>query len=567
MLPEAVIRGFTFSVLVGGFCFGGSLFVLAQQETAPTFRTGTTLVEFTVVALDGRGNPVTDLRREELVLTDGGESADIAFFRYDGGPSPAHPIDDQALPPAFGGNAVQFAGEQRSTVVALVLDALNTAAPDQISARNQLLHYLNRLPPNTHAGFFRFGEGEPVRMLQGFTTDMRLLRTKLNEFRATTRRELITPGHSGSAIVGAECHIVSNGSASTPGPVPANPKQLGGAGVFVEVGGTRGSAEVGDARNATGIAFGMQEVNRQIREARLERTLSSLESLGSYLSGIPGRKAIVWVTSGMPLLLMGTGKNYEPRVRAAAQRLANSGVALYPVDAKGLCRQGDISKNEGTHGFHDAPPMVFASLDVLADVTGGRVIKNSNDPASALRLAADDQRGTYTVGFYAADLPGTDQWRPLTVSTTRKGAVLRHRQGYLLRSSQPQDFSPEAWKAIAYDSLESTTLALHATVQRQGTQLVVTLRVPVWMLYFQQLVGALAADLEIGLVESASRVPINVQRQSAVIRLKDETDRNAAPVVPLETTWKIDARTTSVRVVLRDRYTGRYGSLSVPLDR
>ncbi len=87
------------------------------------------------------------------------------------------------------------------------------------------------------------------------------------------------------------------------------------------------------------------------------------------------------------------------------------------------------------------------------------------------------------------------------------------------------------------------------------------------MLYFQELAGALAADLEIGLVESASRVPINVQRQSAAVRLKNDADRNAAPVVPLETTWKIDSRTTSVRVVLRDRYTDRFGSLSVPLER
>jgi hypothetical protein len=36
------------------------------QEALPTFRSGTTLVEFTFVAIDGKGDPVTDLKKEDV---------------------------------------------------------------------------------------------------------------------------------------------------------------------------------------------------------------------------------------------------------------------------------------------------------------------------------------------------------------------------------------------------------------------------------------------------------------------------------------------------------------------
>jgi hypothetical protein len=57
------------------------VFPLAAQEEPPTFRATTRLVEFTVVALDKKGNPVTDLRKDELTLLDGGKARDVAFFR------------------------------------------------------------------------------------------------------------------------------------------------------------------------------------------------------------------------------------------------------------------------------------------------------------------------------------------------------------------------------------------------------------------------------------------------------------------------------------------------------
>src|SRR5687767_8295136 len=68
---------------------------------APTFRTGTTLVEFTIVALDGDGNPITDLTKDEVVLTDSGRTRDIAFFRFDGDAPAVSSAPRPVLAPGF----------------------------------------------------------------------------------------------------------------------------------------------------------------------------------------------------------------------------------------------------------------------------------------------------------------------------------------------------------------------------------------------------------------------------------------------------------------------------------
>src|SRR4051812_41157316 len=66
------------------------------QENTPTFRSGTTLIEFTVVAVGRNGNPVTDLKKEEITIAEEGKARDVAFFRFEGGAETAKP---EPLPP------------------------------------------------------------------------------------------------------------------------------------------------------------------------------------------------------------------------------------------------------------------------------------------------------------------------------------------------------------------------------------------------------------------------------------------------------------------------------------
>jgi hypothetical protein len=38
-------------------------------------------------------------------------------------------------------------------------------------------------------------------------------------------------------------------------------------------------------------------------------------------------------------------------------------------------------------------------------------------------------------------------------------------------------------------------------------------------------------------------------------------------VIPYRQTWKPDAAVTSIRIIARDKFTGRYGSLDVPMSK
>jgi len=56
----------------------------AQQDHTPIFRAGTTLVEFTIVATDQNGKPITDLKQEDVAILQNGKPQPVAFFRFEG---------------------------------------------------------------------------------------------------------------------------------------------------------------------------------------------------------------------------------------------------------------------------------------------------------------------------------------------------------------------------------------------------------------------------------------------------------------------------------------------------
>src|SRR5580704_16020268 len=63
----------------GVLLLAGAAFA-AQNPPAPTFSTGTKLVQVSVVAQDKQGKPVADLRREEFQVFDNGLAQEIRLF-------------------------------------------------------------------------------------------------------------------------------------------------------------------------------------------------------------------------------------------------------------------------------------------------------------------------------------------------------------------------------------------------------------------------------------------------------------------------------------------------------
>ncbi len=94
----------------------------------------------------------------------------------------------------------------------------------------------------------------------------------------------------------------------------------------------------------------------------------------------------------------------------------------------------------------DAPRMV-GTMDLFADLTGGRAARNTNDLLAGVKAAAEDMRGTYSVGFYAPQEPD-ERWHTFTVKVRRPGVKVVHRQGYLSSAATKQS------EAVACGSVE-----------------------------------------------------------------------------------------------------------------
>src|SRR5688500_17156723 len=100
---------------------------LAQAPAdSPSFRTGTTLIEFTVVVTGEDGRHVTDLEQGDVSIVEGGRPRDVAFFHYEGAPVAAIRVQSQPLSPGIFTNRPEYAPGPPRNVIAILIDSLNT---------------------------------------------------------------------------------------------------------------------------------------------------------------------------------------------------------------------------------------------------------------------------------------------------------------------------------------------------------------------------------------------------------------------------------------------------------
>jgi VWFA-related protein len=496
-----------------------------QNPPTPAFRIETTLIEFTFVARDANGDPVTDLTKEDIVVTEQGQPRAIEFFRFDGAP-PQPSL--KSLPPGHYTNRFETSPNAARHITAILIDAMNMMAVaktmqfTQATIRNQILAYLDGLPPHTRVGLFRLGR-DKVDVLHDFTDDAASLRAQVAKMDLLRPELFDTPGHR---------------------PADAPPSGVSGS---AESAASRATAEAAFAK-ATGA------VNEIVQTRRVDLTLPGLEALGNHLARFPGRKSIVWVGNGMPLYLGGSrvrrGRDYEPRMRQTAERLATQGVAVYPVaqPAKNL-----------------TPESVREALILFADTTGGRVTYTMNDPMEALKTTALDQRATYSVGFYAVSAPD-NKWHAISVQVRRPNVIVTHRHGYLAEAPavQPLEWGEEQWRTAIANPLSSSVVGLDGQIHPGADVRAFDFRMQIALddLHFRDIGGRAAAEIEIATAEKVASGDFAFRVERASL---NRVDAEPGAVAAYARKWTLRPDTTNVRVIVRDRFTGRYGTLDIPV--
>ena len=124
-------------------------------------------------------------------------------------------------------------------------------------------------------------------------------------------------------------------------------------------------------------------------------------------------------------------------------------VAVYPVDA------GAVGKDDHLASQH--------TMDNMAESTGGKSFKNSNDLVLGLRTGIEDGSTYYTLTYYPENKNWDGQFRRIQVKSDRGNMSLRYREGYY--AVDPAKLNKEDSDAVAENFSRSLELDAPAATQ------------------------------------------------------------------------------------------------------
>ena len=177
-------------------------------------------------------------------------------------------------------------------------------------------------------------------------------------------------------------------------------------------------------------------------DERFQLSLNALQDLATREAARPGRKIILWVSPGWPLLS-------GPRVEVSAKQeqrlfdgivtmsnlLRQGDITLYSIDPLGTADAGGLRTVywkeflKGVTKLNQVQPGNLG-LEVIATQSGGVALSSSNDVAALLQRCLVDAAAYYEITF---DPPVGDQkhgYHQLEVRVDKPGLTARTRQGY-----------------------------------------------------------------------------------------------------------------------------------------
>lgn len=386
-----------------------------QPEPEDVVKITTTLIQVDVSVTDKKGNPVKDLRPEEIEIYENGKRQDITNFSFisnirekSAEPAKKPEKTDPPLPPS------KIRPEQVRRAIALVVDDLTLSFESTYYVRRALKKFVDeQMQEGDLVAIIRTGGG--IGALQQFTTDRRQLYAAIEKVRWTL----------GSGGIGAFA------------PIEATPlEQARSAG-----------AEISDEQIEAERDF-IRGANDFREDLFATGTLGAINYIVRGMKELPGRKSILLLSDGFKLFTETTGGFKDStRVLDALRRLVDlanrSSVVVYTMDARGLQTTG-LTAADNTAGLDAAAveqriserrDQLFdtqAGLVYLARQTGGFPIINNNDLSGGIRRILDDQ-SYYLIGYEPADEvfdPKARRFNKLEVKVKREGVKVRYRSGF-----------------------------------------------------------------------------------------------------------------------------------------
>ena len=549
------------------------------SQASQTFTSNSELVMVPAQVVDLYGRPVHGLKKEDFVLKSDGNPQPIAIFEEIHPAATAPVLPPVPAPPRLIAANSPAAAPARFTnlpesgipqqLVILAVDTVNTPMRLQGWARDQTIRYLQANPPRQPIELVAITPGG-VRQLHPFTTDTAALIAALKTMRmGLTRQDDQAPLLS---------RIDRNGGIDTYASMVNELQE-------------RQTEEIAAGANAT------------------YATLHDFEEIAWAYSAIPGRKTVMWLTTGFPIQQMvptgpamighgltasgsvphSSGMHISNELLPAFQRaftaLSKSNVVVYPVDVEGL-PMDDMWDVTMPSSLYIHPELSHLSPTILPDRaaenrdgmkelahrTGGKTCTAGNNVSFCLEQALAESSDYYLLAFYVSQQKRKTGWHKLKVNLNVDHGEVRSRNTYYLRplGVPPQREQEEDLRGAISASVDYTGILFNVQpgTRPDGATAPIMFKVSVPSTSILMLPGEdkLSFDV-ISIPLSKNGAPVGKQWRIVKLEMNPETAQKA-----LEKGWSLintlsaDGSLTAVKVVIRDNGTGRIGSVTFPVE-
>ena len=250
-------------------------------------------------------------------------------------------------------NGVSIAGEnsgaqQVQASIIILFDSLNTARRDQFISHDEISKLFGRLPRETR--FALLGMDDYFRVLQDFSSDREALRAAIRKY----EWDYAFSGFNGRKV---------------PHPMMDGPTRIG-------------------------------------------KSVDALRRVAQLAGHVPGRKNVLWMSSGFSLAM------FHGEVMKAVRELVAANVALYPISPEGLL------------------PGNTDDILELGALTGGKAFYGSNDVTGMAVAALKSVADGYVLTFVPAGYREDGSFHELRMETSRRNVELHYRIGYVADPSK-----------------------------------------------------------------------------------------------------------------------------------
>ncbi len=405
----------------------------AAQEPAPVFPSEIEQVIVDVVVVDKKGKSITDVRKEDVTITEDGQPQSLVSFEM---------VALQSAPTAVVKARPRVSSNQRpenrtGRSFVVLFDDVHLTPFQANRAKGAVASFLETGAAEGDLVTLVASSGAAwwtTRLPQGKDELMGMLKRLDGRYIPDTSPERMSDYEAMMIHVFRDSRTIErvNRRYDTFGVNPSGRR-----------------SEMGSGNQTFGADADPQVTGRAAETyysatSRNRITLETIERMLDSLRTARGRKSMILVSEGFI---------YDPNLQEfkdVVQAARRSNVAIYFLDTRGLgglsiyttAQFGPALDTQDLGAAFMENLEASEGAESIASDSGGFSVKNTNDLSKGIQRIADESRNYYLVGYISSNAARDGKFRKISVKVNRKDIQVRARKGYYA----PDDGVPKKQK-------------------------------------------------------------------------------------------------------------------------